>query len=199
MKSFLPALTAVLALTGCVNLDPTPDPTRHFTLASMAVGSGDQAPKPNLALVIQPISVPDYLKRSNIVLRKGEGELTFAEFDRWAEPVENGIARVIAENLTSLLNSRFIRTSDQPGGRDGELKLNLTIVDFTTTVNGEAVFTAESKLMSADGKGILAAARTRLTTPAADAAVDTAASVAALSKTLHQFSGQLAAQLRQFR
>lgn len=199
MKSALPALTALLVLSGCVNLDPTPDPTRHFTLASSASGASDQAPRPTLALVIQPVSVPDYLKRSNIVLRKGAGELTFAEFDRWAEPVENGIARVIAENLTALLNSRFIRTSDQPGGREGELKLNLTVVDFTTTATGEAVFTAESKLMAADGQGILAAARTRLTTPASGDAVDMAASVAALSKTLEQFSGQLAAQLRQFR
>lgn len=197
MKLVLPALAALLVFNGCVNLEPTPDPTRNFKLSSMAIGT--QPPIPSLALVIQPVSVPDYLKRSNIVLRKAQGELTFSEFDRWAEPVENGIARVIAENLTSLLNTRFIRTSDQPGGRDTELKLHLTIVDFSTDSNGNAIFTAESKLTSNDGKGILAASRARLKVPGSPEPVDMADNVGALSTVLKQYSEQLAAQLRQFK
>jgi len=197
MKLLLSASAALLLLTACVNLEPTPDPTRNFKLSSLAIGV--QPPMPSLALVIQPVSVPDYLKRSQIVLRKEQGELTFSEFDRWAEPVENGIARVLAENLTSLLNSRFIRTSDQPGGREGELKLHLTVVEFSTDDHGNALFIAESKLTTADGQGILAASRSRITIPGSAQPVDMAENVAALSAALKQYSEQLAAQLRQFK
>lgn len=197
MKTLLAAFTALFTLTGCVNLEPTPDPTRYFNLTPMAVGNATSA-KPTMAIVIQPVSVPDYLKRSNIVQRKDLGELTFSEFDRWAEPVENAIARVIAVNLSSLLNSRFIRTSDQLGGHDGELKLTLTVVEFTTATNGAALFTVETKLMAVDGVGIIAATRSRLTTPPADGTFDMSANVNALSETLKQFSEQLAAQLSQF-
>ena len=194
------ALFVVLVLstlTACVNLEPSPDRSRHFTLAATAEAGKEN--RPALALVILPVSIPDFLKRSNIVLRKSADELAVSDFDRWAEPVENGIARVVAENLTALLNSRFIRTSDQPGGRTDELKLNVTVVEFTTSPSGEARVVIESKLFGADGKSVLTASRTRLTTPAAEPPADSAKAVAALSDTLRQYSEQLAGLLRQLR
>lgn len=197
MKNLIAASFVLLGFTACVNLDPAPDNSRHFTLAATAT-SGSES-RPSLALVVMPVSIPDFLKRSNVVLRKSADELEVSAFDRWAEPVENGIARVVAENLTALLNSRFIRTSEQRGARQDEIQLDMTVAEFTTSPTGEASVVVESKLLGPDGKGILTASRTRLTTPAAEAPADTAKAVAALSDALRQYSEQLAGQVVQFR
>jgi uncharacterized lipoprotein YmbA len=197
MKSPAALFLSLVVLTGCVNLDPAPNRSRHFTLAATADSGADN--RASLALVVMPVSIPDFLKRSNVVLRKNADELEVSDFDRWAEPLENGIARVVRENLTALLNSRFIRTSDQPGARNDELQLNITVIEFTTDTSGEARVVIESKLLGADGKSILTASRTRLTTPTAEPPADSAKAVAALSDALKQYSEQLAGLLRQLR
>jgi len=196
---FAIVLASFVMLTGCVNLEPAPDPTRHFRLSSLATGTTPAPQKETLAVVILPVNVPDYLKRSNIVLRKNQEELVFSEFDRWAEPVENGIARVLAENLTSLFNSRFVRTMDQPGKREGELQLQVNVVEFTATPVGEAELIVESKLFAANGKDILWASRTKLSQPSIADPVDTADSVSALSRALRDYAIQLSKQLQKFR
>ena len=188
-----------LFLVGCVNLDPTPDPTRHFTLAALAVGKTNPNIKPNagLAVVVDPVIVPFYLKRSHLVLRKNADELLFAEYDRWAEPVEKGIARAVTENLTAIFHSRFIRTSEQSGTRADAKRLSINVVEFTTSEKGEAHFVVETKLLNSTGN-VLSASRTRLTTPAQSETVDVQLSVAALSDVVYQYSQQLAAMLQQF-
>ncbi|MGB0578672.1 MAG: PqiC family protein [Limisphaerales bacterium] len=200
LRFVLPAAFA-LTMVGCVNLDPTPDPTRHFTLA--ALGANQEHPNvtksPSFALVIEPVTVPFYLKKSNVVLRKNADELLYPDYERWAEPVEKGIGRTVAENLTAMFGSRFIRTSDQPGQRNDEKRLNINVIEFTTSEKGEAIFIVETKLLPPGGNGILSAARTRLTTPAQSDAVDVQLSVAALSDVIHQYSQQLAAMLQQFK
>ena len=52
---------------------------------------------------ISPVSLPKYLKKSQIVTRTGSNELHLAEFDLWAGKIEEDIGRVIADNLTNLL------------------------------------------------------------------------------------------------
>ncbi|MBL6766088.1 MAG: membrane integrity-associated transporter subunit PqiC [Verrucomicrobiae bacterium] len=195
MKALLAATLALLTLTGCVNLDPAPDNARHFTLAATAV-SGN-ANRPALAVAVMPVVIPDFLKRSNIIMRKSADELDISPFSRWAEPLENGIARVVAQNLTTLLNSRFIRTSDQRATRKDELQLNINVIEFTTSPTGEARVVIESKLIGPDGQSVVTASRTRLTTPPAAEPADTAKAVAALSDTLRQYAEQLAAVLLQ--
>ncbi len=40
-----------------------------------------------------------YLRTKSMVVRKGANELQFADFDRWAEPLDQGILRVMKEAL----------------------------------------------------------------------------------------------------
>jgi uncharacterized lipoprotein YmbA len=51
------------------------------------------------------VAIPDYLNRSQIVRRTGENQLELAEFDRWAEPLQKNLSRVLALNLSTLLST----------------------------------------------------------------------------------------------
>lgn len=94
------------ALSGCSFLQPAADPTRFYVLtvpstpAERAVGSEYKQWKVGL----RPMEVPAYLQSKAMVVRSGTNEIHFADFDRWAEPLDQGISRVIKETLSSAPN-----------------------------------------------------------------------------------------------
>ena len=94
---------ALLSMTGgCIDLDPKLDPTRFYVLSEPAPIEASGILKTlNVGLLI--IEMPDYLKTSKIVLRRGGNEITYSEFNRWAEDLEQGITRVLYAHLANKL------------------------------------------------------------------------------------------------
>ncbi len=96
-------LCCLLILTAC----GTTRPSHFYLLTPLAQNEGDrQNSEPGI--VIGPVTLPDYLLRPQIVLRNDENEITFDEFHRWAEPLHGNFSRVLAENLSRLLDTSRI-------------------------------------------------------------------------------------------
>ena len=103
----LPALLAVAvslgALSGCALLQPRPDSTKFYLLTPATVAA--QAPPINpgagLKIGLRAVEVPTYLRTKKMVVRAGRNEILYSEFDRWAEPLDEAIARVVKEALGS--------------------------------------------------------------------------------------------------
>lgn len=92
-------LVAVAAGAGCSLLPgPKPDPTRFFVLAAER---GEASP-PRGVVVLRPVELAAYLRQPALVVRRGGSEVTFREAARWGEPLEQGLARVLGENLRRL-------------------------------------------------------------------------------------------------
>jgi uncharacterized lipoprotein YmbA len=77
---------------------PKPDPTRFFVLA---VEPGASAPARGV-VALRPVELAAYLRQPALVVRRGGNEVTFREAARWGEPLEQGVARVLGENLRRL-------------------------------------------------------------------------------------------------
>ena len=60
--------------------------------------------------------MPRYLERLQIVTRGAHDEVEISVDDRWAEPLENGIAQVLADNLGPELRSERITVFPWRGG-----------------------------------------------------------------------------------
>lgn len=75
-------------------------PTRYYLLESgLQPVKADSLPQKNLRLA--QVSVPEYLDRTNIVCRVNDAtQLVVSQFHAWAEPVPNGVRRVMQEVLT---------------------------------------------------------------------------------------------------
>ncbi len=100
------SLVAIVAFAGCA---PT-EPARLFLLAPVATppqtaaASGVRpASGAGPALAIGPIDLPKHLDRPQIATFASVNRLDVAEFDRWAEPLVDNFARVLAENLGILV------------------------------------------------------------------------------------------------
>lgn len=81
--------------------------SNHYMLSTLGDGTtGDTGP----AIGVGPISVPEYLNRNSMVLNEDNNRLKIAKYDRWAEPLSNGIGRVVAVNLAELLDTQKVQT-----------------------------------------------------------------------------------------
>ena len=74
---------------------------------------------------LREIELPEYLKDSRLVLRPTPHTIKFREVDRWGEPLEDGIARVLAMNLQDQFNNS--RYSIFPNRRKDGLRWDLAV------------------------------------------------------------------------
>ena len=98
----------VSILTACVGGASLP--TRFYVLSPMDVTT----PAPGLILPkgttigVGPINIPAHLNRPQIVTHSSNNQLKLADFDQWAEPLNENISRVVVENLSNLMQSERI-------------------------------------------------------------------------------------------
>ena len=106
LLAFLCVWTALLG--GCGTPSPRPD---YFLL------SADAAPaveKTTLTLGIATFDVAEYLRRVEMVTLAGSNRLRIDPYRRWAEPLDEGMRRILALNLAALLGTDSVRTMPWP-------------------------------------------------------------------------------------
>lgn len=99
------ALPVLLFTAGCISVQSSPS-SRFYALQSFKeanVPVSDVDALTNLTVGIGPVSLPEYCNRPQIVTRNSDDSLNFAQFDRWAEPLDKAMARTISHNLALLL------------------------------------------------------------------------------------------------
>ena len=105
MQEFLAIACAVLPLAGCGSSSPS----RFYTLDSTAKPDGGSLA--NYAILIEPISIPAAVDRPQFVIKTAPNRVELEEFNRWASPLDDGIARAVAGNLTVLLGTSRVATA----------------------------------------------------------------------------------------
>lgn len=94
-------LSAALVLggTGCSVLPKAAeDPTRYYVLASTTAGSAVPSAEAPVVFV-RPVEIASYLRGRPLIVRRGDNEIEFRDYARWGEPLEQGIGRVLREEL----------------------------------------------------------------------------------------------------
>jgi len=131
------AIALAMLLAGCA----TPPQEHYFLLESAEATSGaavDAAAGGYAGdLLVNVAAIPESIDRPQLVLRRGPNEAGVLEFDRWAEPVRGGIARVLAEGLGHALPGAWVSTSGLR--RSGEsINLGVSIDAMEASPEGDA-------------------------------------------------------------
>lgn len=101
----LGCVAAVLA--GCASA-----PSRFYTLDATA--KSDNATPVSCAVLVGPVFVPAAVERPQFVTTTAANEVRIEEFNRWAAPLNENIARVVALNLGRLLGTPRAATAPMP-------------------------------------------------------------------------------------
>jgi len=95
VRALLLALSMLAA--GCASA-----PSHFFTLNATAAAGASPS---KVSVSVGPVSVPGAVDQPQIVVSTGANSVMFDEFNRWASPLQDNIARVVAENLVALLGT----------------------------------------------------------------------------------------------
>lgn len=108
MRRRLFAIATALAIlaAGCAS---TPA-ARFYTLSATPTPAATSS---NLSVSVGPVSVPAVVDRPQIVVSLGPNRVWLDEFNRWAAPLQDNIARVVAENLVAMLGTPSVQSSQR--------------------------------------------------------------------------------------
>lgn len=99
----------LLAIVGALVAGCASAPARFYTLAPTATAVG--APSARYAIVVGPVSIPAEVDRAEFVVQVAPNRVEIDEFNRWASPLNDGIARAVASNLSVLLGTPHVATA----------------------------------------------------------------------------------------
>jgi uncharacterized protein len=180
-------IITVCALLGfAVGCGATPS-SRFYTLSA---GAAPAATPSNFSVAVGPVSVPAVVDRPQIVVTTGPNQVRVEEFNRWASPLQNGIARVVAENLVAMLGTPRVTLSPSA---DADYRAAIEVQSFESAPGEAAVLDALWTVRRAkDAKA--QTGRTTVREPAQEKGYDALA--AAHSRALARLSRDIADAVR---
>jgi len=176
----------VILAAGCAS---TPE-SRFYTLSA---APGPAATPSGLSVAVGPVIVPAAVDRPQIVVTTGPNQVRLDEFNRWASPLSNSIARVVAENLVAMLGTPRVTMSPQTLSAGADYRAVIEVQQFESALGEAATLDAVWTVTRArDGKA--QTARTTVREPASAPAYDALA--AAHSRALARLSRDIADGVR---
>ncbi|MFZ0613803.1 MAG: PqiC family protein [Desulfobacterales bacterium] len=180
-------------VAGCAGSSPR---AKYYLLSTLP--KGESAPAvvtaaAGISLGIGPVFLPDYLNRPQIVTRTGPNEITFSEFDRWAEPLPANFLRVFRQDLGDLLKTDTIYVYPWPPDAVFEFQVSAEVARFDTRPGAGALLEVQWQILRHhDAKVVLRRTSSYRADPGGSGFK---AVVAAQSRTLGDFSRDVAEAL----
>jgi hypothetical protein len=182
----------LMVLSGCARTQPS----RFYLLQALPNpeteqpgGVAEQGP----VLGIGPVMLPKYLDQPQIVTRASPHELTLAEFDRWAESLEENVTRVLAENLSLLVPTDRIALFPWPRSTPIDYQVTVEIMDFLGQLGRESTLIARWSVWNAEEQELVSR-KSRFSTPVQGQEYE--ALVAAMSHSLVELSQEIAVMVK---
>ena len=182
-------LLSLLLLCGCASKAPN-----YYVLHSLQNEAPDvkiTGAERDLTIGVGPVKIPEYLDRPQMTTRSTPYSLQFAEFDKWAEPLDKNLARVLAENLSVLLSTDRVVVFPWAGSVHVPYQVTVDVEQMEYTTDGKALLVAGWSVFGNDGGKLLAIRRSRITVPVQSTGFEAIAT--ALSRAVGDMSREIAA------
>jgi uncharacterized lipoprotein YmbA len=132
------AVTAFI-LAGCAATEPEPV---YFVLTGSHSGATGKRPASAVNVYVRRIDVPAYLSKPGLVTVKGGAEVDYADTNLWAEPLDQGLSRAVAEDLSQNSRLRAFGFSPEVLPPDHTYDVWIRLERFEGTDKGEAILRA---------------------------------------------------------
>ena len=133
-------------LIGCATREPLPN---FFVLT----GTGPRAARTHTAgetvVLVRLVEVPSYLAKTSLVTMIGGIEVKYSATQRWAEPLDQGLSRAVAEDLSRSSKIRAYGFSPGAPPVDHSYDVWIRLERFEGNDNGEVVLRARWSISSA--------------------------------------------------
>ena len=188
------ALFIAVLLVGCRSSAP---PVQFYTLNSLSPATEKTNPTdaaPNIAVGVGPVQIPQALDRPQIVTRTGPNKIMLDEFHRWASPLQEDFARVLAENIAFLLAIDRVAVYPWEVDFTPDYRIALDINYFEGQWGKNVLLDVVWRITDQAGQKTLAVKKSVITEPLS--AADYEALVAAKSQAIARLSREIVQEIR---
>jgi uncharacterized lipoprotein YmbA len=189
MKMGMFALPGLLVLLGCSS---GPAPGIHVLGQPAAAVASVISETGRPVLELKPVSLPDYLNSTDILLRDGQNELKVSSTGRWGERLSLGVTRALAEALAR----RLPRVTVLQSASDGA-SVATDIDAFDIEPDGRCVLTARWAITGQDRKALGGGKRATIVTmvPRDKDGVSDTGIVTAMNAAVEQLANYIASDV----
>jgi uncharacterized lipoprotein YmbA len=155
-RAILLACAALVA--GCASSPPA----HFYTLSASAppAASVASASASSLSIAVGPVTVPALVDRPQIVVSAGPNAVRLDEQNRWASPLQENIARVVADHLAARLGTPRVSLYQQIQSAEADYRVLIDVQAFASSPGQTAVLDAawsvrrmrDDKALSGRGK-----------------------------------------------
>jgi len=170
-------------LAGCLRAPGA----RYYTLAALAPAPTGATTEATLG--VGPVRVSRHLRQPAMIRRTSAFEVRHCEFDLWADPLEEDIPTVIADNLARLTGAGRVLRSPWPAAETPKRQISLAVEACELNPDGQAELRVRWEVRDPAGT-LLDGATATLREPAEG---DIGQLAAAVSRALLTLSRDLAA------
>jgi uncharacterized protein len=188
-------LLSLLLLCGCASKPPN-----YYVLHSLqsaAPGVEMATAENDLTIGVGPINIPEYLDRPQMATRSTPDSLQFAEFDKWAEPLQKNLTRVLAENLAILLSTDRVGVFPWTNSAQVQYQVTVDITQLERVPEGKVILAARWNVLGDHGDNMLLVKSSRISVPVASAGYEGIAS--AESRAVEALSREIALAITSLR
>lgn len=179
----------LLIIAGCGS-----SPTVHYyaldTIDNRVARDVEDSP----IIAVGAFRMPEYLNRSQMVTRGPGAEINVDEFNRWAEPLDDAIHRVLASNLDVLLDSAVVVAFPTSAGLNIDYRIMGRFDRFTSGQDGLVVLDVQWGIADSAGAVTLSPRRDRFESQATRPG-DPGSIAQAMSDVLAQFCRNIADEI----
>jgi uncharacterized lipoprotein YmbA len=180
-------LSLAMFLTACGS-----SPTSQFYRLTPGNGSLGSEQQPSLG--VGPVEIPEFLNRTALVYTRGENRLLISGTELWAEPLADGVNRVLGLNLAQLLNTQSLSYFPWDTRHPPEYGVRISIIDLDANEQ-QATLVADWVLFHPTTGKAINRRISRYTSPLPAGAFDPSELPLAYSALLYQLSETIAGSI----
>jgi uncharacterized lipoprotein YmbA len=194
--SFLTISFVLLFLAGCADfsvLEPKADESRFFYLDYPGESEETLPSEDGPVIAIGPVTLARHLDQPRMVTYQADNEIQYAEYDRWAEPVDDNVSRLLIDYLNSLPDN-WQSGLQRMIGNSAEYQVGFHLVRFGILEDGSAVLQVSWWITAGKDKQFAISERTFTSKASRE---DVTASVQALQAVVIDWGTVIARQIRE--
>lgn len=159
----LPALVLCFAVAGCGS-----KPSNFFVLSAPVASTGETAQttrRSGLSIGVGPVTLPEYLDRPEIVIRRNATSLDVANLDRWGGGLTENFQSVLGEVLSERLNTDRVLLHPWSVSGGVTYQVLVQVSAFEARQDGHVVLDARWTVISGETEEVIRMGRTLLREP----------------------------------
>jgi uncharacterized lipoprotein YmbA len=184
----------VILQAGCISVSSSPSPQLYMPHSMPKDQALQKFDFPQGVFIgVGPVRVPEYIDRPQMITRTKSGRLDIAQFDRWAEPIDSAMLRMLDENLVVMLSG--VNTVKFPWSVNSPIRyqLGLDVIQMDSDLEKDLTLIVRWNIYDMVARQMVFSKRSQIVTPIIPH--DYFGLSEALSAAVAKLSGEIAEQL----